>query len=661
MHYQNILKPVTIRGNILKNRLMATISLPHFSQGPEQYPGEENLRHMIGRAANGAAVVTMTGVNGELGLPPFPQEADVSHFPSFDIYDTKCQNYMVQLTEAIHSYGAIASMGLVPASNTYPFFNEKGEMELVRGAAETDRKGMITLVGGADITDALSVSTLEKIAVSHAQQARQLQFLGYDMITLHMSYRSTLMARMLSPLTNKRTDEFGGDISGRARFPLMVLQTIREAVGPGFIIELHISGEEPAGGNTVEEVAWFLKQAAAFADIAQIRAGEIDPNHPTGFCPDPTPMLDVTEQIRKKEPGILISCAGGWLDPDLIENALREEKLDMVSAARAWISNPDYVELICQERADDIVPCVRCNRCHGRGDRDTFATVCTVNPVFGLERFQDTMVRPVGRKKRVAVVGGGPGGMKAAIELADRGHDVTLYEEKDILGGALRHTDYVGFKWPLRDYKNYLIRQVAKRNITVKLNTRGTEEILANENYGAVIAAIGSEPVVPEIPGMQKENRLFAIQVLEDISLAGKRVVVIGGGEVGIETGMYLAENGREVTVLEMRSEIAADATRIHYRSMMQNAWEQISRLKTVTDASVTEIRDTSVVYRDKNGKEHAIPADTIVLSCGMKPLSEQALSLYGYAKEFYMIGDCRKQGTVQTAIRNAYYVANTI
>lgn len=661
MKYKNLLSPLTVRRHVLKNRLEATISMPHFSQGPEKYPGLENMLHFIGRARNGAAVVTLTGVNGELGMPPdFPQEEDVAHFPSFDIYDAKCQNYMVQLTEAIHSYGAVVSMGLVPASNTYPYFNERGEMELVVGSGPADGKSKLSLVGSADIDDTLPVETLEKIAVSHGQQAKQLKFLGFDMITLHMSYRATLMAKMLSPLTNKRTDDFGGTMEGRAKFPLMVLKSIREAAGPDFIIELHISGEEPEGGNTAEDVAAFLKMAEQYADIAQIRCGEIDPNHPTGFCPEETPMLDTAAKIKKSGVQMLISCVGGWLNPNHIEKVLEAEQLDMVSAARAWISNPDYVSLIQQDRAEDIVPCVRCNRCHGRSGKDTFASVCTVNPVLGQERFLHSMVKPVERRKNIAVIGGGPGGMKAAMVLADRGHSVTIYEAADRLGGALRHTDYVSFKWPLRDYKNYLIRQVEKRDITVLLNTKGTKETLQGQ-YDVVIAAVGSVPVCPPIPGAQSGQVIFAVEALENADLTGKRVVVIGGGEVGIETGMYLAQQGREVTVLEMRNKIAADAAAIHYRSMMEKAWKSTKGLSTMVNVNVTEIENDTVLYFDAEGRRQKIPADTVILACGMRSYVETALSLYGCADEFYMIGDCQKQGTVQTTIRSAYYTANII
>ena len=673
MNYQNLLSPIKIRGHVVRNRMEATVSMPHFSQGPERYPGEEIIRHFIGRAKNGAGIVTVSGVNGELGMPPIPQDSDVSHFPKFDMYDPECQNYFVHLTEALHSLGAVASMCLVPASNKFPYFNERGEMELVSGSAEgtlpvgwvsaskpKSPEEYVMIMDEIPIGDEISADTLEKIAASHGQQAAQLKFLGFDMITLHMSYRAVLMGKFLSPLTNRRTDDFGGGIEGRAKFPLMVLKSIREAAGPDFIIEFHVSGVEPEGGNTTDDVIAFLRMAEEYADIAQIRAARGDPNHPTGFNLEKTPMLAVTEKIKKSGVRILIANVGGWLDPEHADTALREGKLDIISMARAWISNPNYGELVYQGRNEDIVPCVRCNRCHGRGPNDVYATACTVNPVLGQERLHECMTVPVSVKKSVAVIGGGPGGMKAAIILADRGHNVTLFDETDRLGGMLRHTDFVNFKWPLRDYKNYLIAQLEKRGVNVKLNTRVDAAALCGK-FDAVVAAVGAKYVKPKIPGIDAANVITATEALEDISRVGKTAVVIGGGEVGIETGMYMAQEGRTVTVLEMCGKIAAEATKIHYYSMLEEAWLGTKGLTAIVNATVMRIEHDSVVYRDKDGAEQTVPADTVVICTGLKPNTDEALSFYGAADSFYMIGDCHKQGTVQTTNRSAYYTANLI
>lgn len=676
MKYPNLMSPVKIRGFVLKNRMEMTTALPHFSQGPERYPSDEVIRSYIDHARNGAGIVTVAGVNDSVGLGALPQEVDISHFPSFDIYDPKCQNYMVQLTEALHSFGTIVSMALVPVTGVYPYRNERGETELIMankdGAppAFRDIKDAVpdaptaaddaTLdMDSCGIGDEVPCEAFEKIAASFGQQAAQLKFLGFDMITVHMSYRSMVAGKMLSPLTNFRTDDYGGDITGRAKFPLMILKSIRDAVGEKFLIEFHVSGEEPVGGNTVDDTIAFLRMAEKYADIVQIRAGDGADSEITGFTLEKTPMLPAAEKIKKAGLNLLVSNSGGWHNPDDAEAAIRDGKLDLIAMARAFISNPNYGELVMNGRTDDIVPCVRCNRCHGRSESDPFATTCTVNPVFGLERLTDSMTSVPSKKHTVAIVGGGPGGMRTAIWLAERGHTVTIFEAREKLGGALRHTDHVDFKWPLRDYKNYLVHQVEKHQISVHLNTYVVPDELKGK-YDVVIAAIGAEPIMPPIPGLNSGNVISAVEALECADRVGKTAVVIGGGEVGMETGIYLARTGRTVTVLEQTSKLAANATKIHYWDTLRSAWEHTPGLDTIVNATVTEIGENGVVYKDDSGCRKLI-ADTVILAVGMKSKSEEAMKFHGISELFYMVGDCKKTGTIQTTNRSAYYAANNI
>lgn len=681
MKYANLLSPIKIRNTVIKNRMESTVSMPHFSQGTEAYPNVENMRHFIGRAKNGAGIITLASINDTVGMPPMPKDSDLAHLPHFDIYDAAAQNYLVQFTEAIHAMGSIVAMGFVPVSNIYPYVNEQGKLELVSGsplgtlpeggmppmppmpAPDTDDPSMDSippeLVNPA-ITDATSVETLVKIAKSYGQQAAAVKKLGFDMVDVHMSYRGTLPGKMLSPLTNKRTDEFGGDIKGRAKFPLMVLEEIRKACGRDFIIEFHVSGEEPVGGNTVDEVIEFVKMAEEFADIVQIRNGEIDPNHPTGFTIEKTPMLEVAAKIKASGTKMVVACVGGFFDPEDSEKAISDGQLDIVSMARAWISNPNYGELVKEGRGADIVPCVRCNRCHGRGPKDVMATVCTVNPRLGLESYADYMTEPVKEKKKIAIIGGGPGGMRSAILLADRGHKVVLYEASDELGGAIKHTQKIDFKWPLRDYKNYLIAQVEKRDIEVHLNTTMTPEALSDD-FDTVICAIGAEPAKLPIPGSEGTNVVYAAEAMEHIENVGDKVVVIGGGEVGMEAAMYFAQNGKDVTVLEGTSMLAANSTAIHYRSMFEAAWKKLPSLKTIVNAKVETITADGVVYRNMNGETNTVPADTVVISVGMRAKSDEAIAFYGKAKEFYMVGDCEKVGSIQTTNRSVYFTSNLI
>ena len=659
--YPHLLSPIKVGKFILKNRMQSSNSLPHFSQGPEKYPADATIAHFLGRARTGAAFVTLAGFEDNLDMPPLPDSLDISHFPEFDLRDPLCQNYMVELIEAMHAVGSIVSGSLFSANKKFRYEDENGNVEIIDANPPVDLGLGATSMMLQETGDEISREDLVKIAKSYGQRTAFYKKLGYDAVTIHMSYRAQIPGQLLSPLSNRRTDEFGGDsLENRARFALMMLQEVKKAAGNDMLVEIQFSAEEPEGGYTVEEGIEFLKMAEPYVDIVQVRSAEGDPNHPIPFELNPTPFLDLAARIKAAGLDMLVSNVGGFFDPDLADKAIAEGKLDLVAMARAWISNPNYGDLLYEGRKEDLVPCLRCNKCHGRGKRDILTTVCSVNPKFGFEEVDRYLVTPVKEQKNIAIIGGGPGGMRSALFLADRGHRVTIFEAESQLGGAIRHADYVDFKWTLRDYKNYLIFQVKKKGINVVLNTRVTPDMI-QDRYDVVIAAVGAQPIMPKLPGVEGDNVMVATEAIMHSEKVGSRVVVIGGGEVGVETGMFLAQQGRDVTVIEMRDELAADTTFIHYRSMFQAAWEAIPSFHYVLNATAKEISASQVVYTDQSGQEHTLPADTVVLSVGMRAKSDEALSFYGAAPRFYMIGDCKQPGTIQTTNRNAYAVSVSI
>ena len=656
--YPHLLAPIKIGKFVLKNRMQSSNSLPHFSQGPEEYPAEGTMAHFIGRARTGAAFVTFAGVEDTYQMPPLPDTLDMSHFPEFDMRNAKCQNYMVEMVEAMHYTGSIVSGSLFSANRTYRYENENGEIE----AVDANPKGPVTDSSGmsGSIGDDVPTENLYKIAKSYGQRTALYKRLGFDAVTIHMSYRAQVPGQLLSPLTNFRTDEFGGSFENRCRFPLLMLEEIKKVAGNDMLIEIQFSAEEPKGGYTIEEGIEFLKKAQKYVDIVQVRAADGDYNHPIPFELNPVPFLALTERIKKENLDFVVSNVGGWFYPEMAEKAIAEGKLDMVAMARAWISNPNYGDLLYEDRADDLVPCLRCNKCHGRGKNDIMTTCCSVNPKFGFEVVDKFLQKEPGKSKQIAVIGGGPGGMRTALYLADRGHKVTIYEKEDKLGGAIKHADYVPFKWTLKDYKNYLIHQVEKKGIHVVLNTTATPEMVAARS-DAVVAAVGAQPAIPPIPGATGENVTVATDAIMHSEKIGQNVIVIGGGEVGVETGMFLAQQGKNVTVIEMRDQLAADTTVMHYRSMFTDAWESIPTFHYVLNATAKEIAADHVTYTDKDGVDHDLPAESVILSVGMRSKTDEALSFYGTNPGFYMVGDCRKPGTIQTTNRSAYVTASNI
>jgi 2,4-dienoyl-CoA reductase-like NADH-dependent reductase (Old Yellow Enzyme family)/thioredoxin reductase len=680
--YKHLLEPITIRDHVLKNRMVAANSLPHFLQGPESFPAGSVIAHLANKA-RGAAIVTCMGINNFTRGRQFPMNLDFSHFPDFDLYDTSSQNYLLQLADAIHFYGALASMSIfIGPPSGYPLMVKKqgaappqdGEKGREDGdpfsSAPPLAEFTIELIDPLKKPEDYSEEELEKIARSYAEQAGILKTLDFDIVSLHFAYRANPPAKFLSPLKNFRTDQWGGSLENRMRFPLLVLKKVREALGPGKLLEIVYSAEDPPGGYTLDDSAAFLNRASEYIDIVQLRAGEVDPAHPTGFTPEETPFLHYAEYIKQRVQGVAVATIGGYQDPDIAEAALSEGKADLIAMSRAWLSNPEYGRLVEEGRRDDIVPCLRCNKCHGRGKNDPFQSICSVNPVIGLEHTIDRLILPVIRKKKVAVAGGGPAGMLCAIGLADRGHDVTLYEAGNGLGGLINHADYMDFKWPLRRYRDYLLRQVEKRRdrIKVLLNTPARADLFRRESFDTVVAALGAAPIRPAFPGLEKHPALVTAYdaITGTTALPSKTrpdgmAVIIGGGEVGVETGICLARRGYKVTVLEMRDMLAADSVMIHYYSMFKQAWEAEPNFHALLNARVCGISEKAVSYEDAEGRIAEIAADLVVLSVGMKAKTEEALSFYRTAPEFYMIGDCQATATVQQAVRSAYATAMRI
>lgn len=675
--YPHIFAPLALRGYVLKNRLESANSMPHFIQGPETYPGQGTITHFANRAKSGAAIVSISNFSSGPHRKNFDMDMDFSHMPHFDIFDTESQNYLLHLTDTIHFHGSIANACLMwgPPDDYMLRYKKGGELPPPPGAngvagdptmsfvptfeAEYEYQQIPSHLRPAEYTE----EQLDQIAEAYAQQAAIVRKLDFDMISLHFAYRMNLPSKMFSPLANNRTDGWNGSLENRMKYPLLVLRKVREAIGPNAILEILWSFEDLPGGYTIDDTVAFLNQAKQYVDIVQLRANDGVPAHPTSFELKHEPFLEQAAYIKQRVPGLLIAGIAGYFDPEVMERSLAEGKLDLIAQGRAWISNPDYGHKLLEGRAEDLVPCLRCNRCHGRSEGDPYQSVCSVNPLIGMEHELQHLIRPVERKKRVAVIGGGPGGMRCALDLADRGHDVVLYEASDALGGAIKHADYADFKWTLKQFKDYLIAQVGKRNnIQVRLNTPATPALIEAEQFDAVVAALGGVPVRPPIQGLDQVKKVwYSAEAYGGAEQMGQNVVVIGGGEVGLEAGIRIAQTGRQATVLEMRPMLAMDATKIHYREQMDEMWQKLPNFTGLVNVTVTAVTDHSVTYVDQAGQSHTLPADDIVVAAGMKGQTERALAFYGSAPEFYLLGDCKKPGTIQTTIRQAFAVASGI
>jgi NADPH-dependent 2,4-dienoyl-CoA reductase/sulfur reductase-like enzyme len=494
---------------------------------------------------------------------------------------------------------------------------------------------------------------MAKLLDDYASLTSRLRDLGFDMITMHMGYRTSLGARFLSPSINKRTDQYGGSVANRARFPMMIFNRIKQACGKDFLIELRMSGAEPGpDGITIEDSIKLAKLLEGHIDLLQVHAGDMLATHPLSFLP-PVPNLGMAEAIKKSGTTLSIVTIGGYQDLDQAEAVIATGKADVINMARGWIADPNLGIKAHEGRGEDVVPCIKCMRCHDSACVQNRTYVCSVNPTIGLEHRLEKIVKPPTDRKKVAVVGGGPAGMEAALVAAGRGHDVTLYEKSGALGGQLNFADNVSFKYSLSKFKKFLIRQVEKANIRVCLNTAADADLLAREAFDMVIGALGAEPVAPAIPGVEGKNVVLAPAVYGNEAKVATRVVVVGGGQVGCETGLHLAMCGHEVTLLEMQDKLAPDASP-YYRNGLIHQMEVTENLKYVLNACCVGIGD-EVVYTDADGVEQKVAADTVVIAAGMKAKLDEAMALYDAGNQYVMVGDCSEPGNVEKAIRAAF------
>jgi NADPH-dependent 2,4-dienoyl-CoA reductase/sulfur reductase-like enzyme len=378
--------------------------------------------------------------------------------------------------------------------------------------------------------------------------------------------------------------------------------------------------------DELEQAVEQVRKLEGLADFVYIRAGSA---HPNSFCQDQDMpwSLAYAEAIKKAGLKILTCPGAGFHDPVQNDEFIAKGLTDMVSMTTPFFADPELVKKVAAGMADDVVPCYQCQNCHCismlKGPH--YAT-CDVNPKFGTPAYKIQGITAPRKIKKVAVIGGGPAGMKAALVAAERGHKVTIYEKDTALGGLIKFSDHSQWRWNMKVLKDYLIHQVNKNGVEVKLNTRATPEIIKSAGYDTVLVATGAEVIESKMKVAAAANVFNILTCYSNKKALGRNVVMIGAGKIGTEAAICIAKDGHNITVLAPGDEmIDAEDAGPHNVGNQERIYKNHPNFKYVMKTTVKGITGGKVTYTDEKGLENSIQADSIVIWSGLKPRMDEA------------------------------------
>ncbi len=497
----------------------------------------------------------------------------------------------------------------------------------------------------------LTIPEIQDIVHAFGDAALRAKTAGFELVEIHGAH-GYLLTNFFSPTTNHRTDLYGGSLENRMRIYLEIARDVRKKVGPDFPVTIRLSGTdyEPDGFPIEDTIALAKALEKEGIDAFHISGGD----HHTMIhqvTPMAIPVCHNTwaAEAIKKEVSVPVIASGSITLPQYAEEIIASGKGDFVGLGRPLWADPEWPRKAEEGRPEDIRPCIRCNEgCLERTFFQYKAVTCALNPVISREG--ELKPQPAKTPKKVAVVGAGPAGMEAARVMKERGHDVTVYEERKE-GGLLHEAAAPEFKADIRPFMEYQITALKKLGVPV-LHEKADAAALAG--YDAVVCATGSTPIIPRIPGVEKPIAVDCLSAINGAKPVGKRVVVIGGGLVGTETALDLAENGHAVTLVEMLPKIMKDVAVTDFLAYSERIAKTDMRI--LTETRLEEVLDGGALVRGPKGEE-TLEADTVILALGFHPNTALYDELKAAGKEVYEVGDAVKPGKIFDAIHTGYRV----
>ena len=642
-HFPHLCSPITIGRVTFRNRMFSA-PMGGTDITNDGCIGPKSTAFYELRGKGGAGAVTVS----ECMVHP---ETDGSHAYHLD---TSILNSLAAATytaDAIHRHGAVPSLELSHSgmyAGTYMTDKSKQHNMHQWGPSDTVRPDGVPV-------KALTTDMLSDIVASYGRVAGLAKRAGFGMIMIHGGH-GWLLNQFLSPYFNKRTDEYGGSLENRCRLAIEVLKSVREAVGPGFPIEFRMSGSELfEGGYDLAEGVRIAQMIEPYVDIIHVSAGTYQrgfgDTHPSMFKEHGCNVYLAAE--IKKHVSVPVATLGGLNDPQQMEEIIASGKADIVYMARALLADPFLPRKIMENRENEIVHCLRCFTC--MAERAVTATRrCTVNPLIGRE-IEGNEVSPAPVSKRVLVAGGGPGGLYAAYTAARRGHQVILCEKEAQLGGILKSEQAIPFKQEMYQLSQTYALFARNSGVEIRTSTEVTPEYVEKENPDALIIAVGSEPLVPPIKGLDGDNVVIVNNYYLEKEKVTDQVVVLGGGLAGCECAIHLGMEGKHVHLVEMRQELAPDAN-IRHRPLLL---KEVDKYVTVhTGCKGLAVTDEGVLCETDTGEEILIPGTSVICALGQHSRTSLVNSLRDSAPYIAVIGDASKVSTITNAVYEGYHAA---
>lgn len=633
--YPGIFEPFRLGNMQLKNRVV----LPPMGTGlgePGGFVSQRTIDYYEARAKGGAGLIIVEG-SAPGTQCNFGNQLCLGTDRHIDGWK--------KLAEAVHKHGARIAVQLMHGGTEM----RDGKHIQVSPSAVICLQRNIGRSG--QIPHELTVDEIAERVQWHADAARRAKEAGLDGVEMHGAHQY-IIASFLSSASNHRTDKYGGTPENKARFAVEILQAVRKAVGPEYSVWIRINAEELGvpNGITIEEtkhiVPMLVDASAQAIHVSAYGAGSYATTAPISDTPGV--ILPAAAEV-KKVTGVPV-IAVGRLDFDTGEQALRDGQADLIAIGRRLIADPELPNKVAANELDDIRFCIGCMECIDRRPNRARGTMCTINPAAGKER--EYLIEPASKIKTVVVVGSGPAGLEAARVAALRGHRVTLFEKDTKLGGLLNVAALPPDKGDIAPFTEYLIKQITKAGVKIRMGTTGDWEIIKDIKPDVVIIATGGSPKIPEIPGLNTRNVMFAQDILAGKAKAGQDVIIIGGGQVGCETGYYLANMLKKVTIIELLPRMAGEMGMMTRRRLMDGLRRK--QVTLLTNTKCEEVKSDSVIVVNNEGQRKTCSMDSIIIASGYKANDELFKTLEGKVP-VCRIGDSSQPRGIREAMIEGY------